>query len=230
MTHTCVVVGTDTEIGKTQVCLALLNTARALGLTTLAMKPIASGFDDEGNNDDLCRLALASSLEAPRHLVNPYAFKPAIAPHLAASEAGESIRFQVIDQALQALLALQPDVLLVEGVGGVLLPLGPDGGGGEWLQHLGLPVLLVVGMRLGCLNHALLSAEALLRRNIRLVGWVANCLTPAMPRLDGNIGTLNRELARSGVAALATLAFGATAFNETVFGDLQKRLNAPHAP
>ena len=190
------VAGTDTEVGKTFVTAALLHGLKQRGVRALGMKPVAAGTDANGRNDDVETLIAASSVCAPRELVNPYLFAPAIAPHIAASESGVLIDLARIEQAFTALRPLA-DVVLVEGVGGFCVPLGESSGTGadDLAVRLGLPVILVVGMRLGCINHALLTAEAIAARGLTLASWVANRIDPAMARFDENLATLKARLA-----------------------------------
>ena len=184
------ITGTDTEIGKTFVTSALLHRFRQAGLSSLGMKPVAAGLDGHGLNEDVEQLMAASSVQADRVLVNPFAFKHPIAPHLAAAEEGRDIRFAPIHTAL-AQLRQQADVVLVEGVGGFRVPLGPEGDSADLAETLGLPVILVVGLRLGCINHALLTVEAIRSRGLPLAGWVANAVDPLMLRGAENVATLD---------------------------------------
>jgi dethiobiotin synthetase len=131
---------------------------------------------------------------APRELVNPYAFKSPMAPHAAAAEEGRDIRFAPIHQAFAQLKA-QADVVVVEGVGGFCVPLGPEGDSADLAQTLGLPVILVVGLRLGCINHAILTAEAIRARGLQLVCWVANQVDAAMRNPEDSIAALEERLA-----------------------------------
>lgn len=185
--------GTDTEVGKTFAACALLHAFQRQGRAAVGMKPVAAGTDESGRNDDVERLIAASGVQAPRALVNPYCFASPIAPHLAAAEEGRAIEPAAILDAY-AQLAAQADVVLVEGVGGFRVPLGEGFDTADLAQVLGLPVILVVGLRLGCLNHALLTAEAIARRGLRLAGWIANAIDPAMARSDDNVATLAARL------------------------------------
>lgn len=186
--------GTDTGVGKTFVTCALLLSARRQGLRVLGMKPIAAGVDAEGRNEDVEMLIAASSHAAPRELVNPYCFELPIAPHLAATIENRRIDPARIAAAARD-LAAEADLLLVEGVGGFRVPLGDDVDTADLAVRLGLPVILVVGMRLGCLNHALLTAESIQARGLTLAGWVANRIDPGMVRPDENIAALKTRLA-----------------------------------
>ncbi len=187
------IAGTDTGVGKTHVACALLNATRRMGLSAVGMKPIAAGVEADGFNEDVTRLMAASSLQPPLTLVNPYLYDPPIAPHLAAAESGRPILIRQIQQALAQLQTLA-EVVWVEGVGGFRVPLDDDHDTADLAVALALPVVLVVGLRLGCLNHALLTAEAIERRGLNLVGWVANHIDPAMARFEANLATLQNRL------------------------------------
>ncbi len=185
--------GTDTEIGKTFVTCALLHHAAQRGLRAAGIKPVAAGTDAAGRNEDVESIRAASNVVLPRAIVNPWCFAAAIAPHIAAAEEGVVIDFAPIlaacEQARQ-----QADLVIVEGVGGFRVPLGVDRDSADLAVALGLPVILVVGLRLGCINHALLTAEAVAVRGLKLAGWVANCIDPAMPRRAENIAALEQRL------------------------------------
>jgi len=185
--------GTDTEIGKTFITCALLHRARLDGLKAVGLKPIAAGTDAAGLNDDVEAIRAASNVELPRQIINPWCFEPAIAPHIAAEEAGVRIEFGPIKASCDA-ARQQADLVIVEGVGGFCVPLGVDRNTADLAVDLGLPVILVVGMRLGCISHALLTAEAIAARSLKLVGWVANRIDPAMSRFAENLATLQTLL------------------------------------
>ena len=191
------VTGTDTEVGKTLCTAALLRVARLQGLRTVGMKPIASGCEatPEGlrNEDALTHLAETS---APLHAyatVNPYAFAPAIAPHIAAAEAGVSVDLRRIAECWTE-LTRDRDFALMEGAGGWQVPIDATRFFPELAVHLQLPVVLVVGLRLGCINHALLTAQAIATRGLRLAGWIGNRIDPQFSRLDDNLAALHRHL------------------------------------
>ncbi len=184
------VTGTDTEVGKTYSTCALLHRARQQGLCALGLKPVAAGTGADGKNEDVEAIRAANSLTLPEPILNPYLLAPPIAPHIAAREAGVEIRFAPIKSAVDE-ARQQADLVLVEGAGGFRIPLGPDGDSADLAAHLGLPVILVVGMRLGCINHALLTVEAILARGLPLAGWIANTIDPAMNRFDDNLATLS---------------------------------------
>ncbi|MCW5574507.1 MAG: dethiobiotin synthase [Burkholderiales bacterium] len=190
------VAGTDTGVGKTLAACALLHGFAALGLRAVGMKPVAAGAvrrNGAWHNDDVAQLRAASSVEAGLSSVNPYCFAPAVAPHVAAAEAGVVIRTTTI-AAHYARLARVADVVVVEGVGGLLVPLGRRSCASEIPLRLGIPVVLVVGLRLGCLNHALLTVDALRMHGLRLAGWIANQIDPRMSRKSQNLDTLRQRI------------------------------------
>lgn len=182
------VTGTDTEVGKTVVTAGLLRAFGRAGHGAVGMKPVAAG-SEEGRYADVERHRAAGNRAAPARLVNPYAFEPPIAPHVAAALAGVEIRIETIVAAHRELTG-HADVMVVEGAGGFMIPLNDRETGADLVSALGIPVILVVGMRLGCLNHALLTQEAVLSRGLALAGWVANVIEPGMPHLDRNVETL----------------------------------------
>lgn len=186
------ITGTDTSVGKTLVSCALLHAFSARGKTTLGMKPIATGCVS-GEWMDVKAVIAASSVVAPRECVNPYSFIPPIAPHIAAKQAGIEIDVEVIRQACFKLQKIA-EVVLVEGVGGFVVPLNDHQNGADMAHILGLPVILVVGMRLGCLNHALMTAQAVEAIGLQLAGWVANQIDPQMISFDENVRTLTQRL------------------------------------
>lgn len=193
----CFVIGTDTGVGKTRVSVAMLRGFQATHARCVGMKPVASGCEWNGErwvNDDAQQLQAASTLQAPLDFTNPYAFPAAIAPHLAAREVGVAVNLDHIEASFHA-LRQQADAVVVEGAGGLLVPLNDEGHTlADLVQRLNIPVVLVVGMRLGCLNHALLTQEALLARRVPFAGWVANALSPDMPQLQANVDTLRQHL------------------------------------
>lgn len=199
------VTGTDTGVGKTLVACALLNAYARQGLRAVGMKPVAAGAAEQGGrlvNDDVMALTAASSVAAAAELLNPYCFAPPIAPHIAAAEAGVIIDLQRIRHAYRALTAIA-DRVIVEGAGGFRVPLGRDGDTARLAAMIGLPVVLVVGMRLGCINHALLTADAVRASGLVLAGWVANHIDPAMSHADENVATLEARLGAPLVARIA---------------------------
>ncbi len=190
------VTGTDTEIGKTLVACALLHKLREKYPRVVGAKPVAAGLAPDGTNDDVARLRAASSLQVAPALDNPYALPEPVSPHLAARVARTQIDLQTIDQAVQA-MRQQADAVVVEGVGGFLVPLSDTEDGGNLAHRLRLPVVLVVGLKLGCLNHALLTQEAIASRGLPLAGWIASCVDPDMLRVDDNIASLRARMRAS---------------------------------
>lgn len=190
------VTGTDTEVGKTRTSVALVHALRAQGLRVAAMKPVASGSraTPEGlRNEDAEQLRAAAD-DGPVYAdVNPYAFAPPIAPHLAAEDAGVAIDPQRI-RTVFARLSAGADFTVVEGVGGWEVPLGPGTSTADLALALQLPVVLTVGLRLGCINHAILTARAVQARGLRLAGWVANHIAPDFGEAGRNIATLRAWL------------------------------------
>ncbi len=190
------VTGTDTNCGKTAISLALMAARQARGARVLGMKPVASGCDPSPQgprNADALRLLAQSSAAAPYHLVNPYAFVPPIAPHLAAARAGVEIRLDTIVSAYRALSA-GCDLVVVEGVGGWRVPLSPTLSVSDIPRALDLPVILVVGLKLGCLNHALLTADSIRAQGSALAGWVGNGIDPELQAGEENRATLAARL------------------------------------
>jgi dethiobiotin synthetase len=197
MTAAFFVTGTDTEVGKTTVAAALLHAARQAGLSTAAAKPVASGCErtTEGlRNSDALALLKECSLPMRYEQLNPFAFEPAIAPHLAAREAGVELSVAKLLQPVRDMLGLNADFSVVEGAGGWRVPLAGRETLSELAVQLGLPVILVVGVRLGCINHALLSTEAIELDGLQVAGWVANIIDPATSRLQENLQTLTERL------------------------------------
>ncbi len=189
------ITGTDTGVGKKHASCALLRRARHQGLRACGYKPVASGCErtpDGLRNEDGLALLAESAPGLGYAQVNPLALEPASAPHVAAREAGI-----VLDPAAMnaghAALAAAHELVLVEGAGGWRVPLGGTVGFDDWVAAQGWPVVLVVAMRLGCINHALLSAESILRRT-RLAGWIANRVPPAMPQWQDSLDTLVRQI------------------------------------
>ena len=190
------VTGTDTDCGKTVVARGVVAALRSRGLRVGVMKPVAAGAvsTPEGlRNQDALDLIAESGLDLPYATVNPCVYVPAIAPHVAAAQTGVPIRFAPLPDAF-ARIRQASDVVVVEGAGGWRVPLGPDGDMADLAAALRLSVLLVVGLRLGCLNHALLTAESIERRGCRLAGWVGNVVDPAMAMRDENVATLRERL------------------------------------
>lgn len=193
MGKTYFVTGTDTDVGKTLVSCGLLEAARKKELKTLALKPIAAGCEttsDGLRNEDALRLMRSATLELPYDLVNPIALELAIAPHIAAREAGVRITVDRLAGYCRGALLRKNDLALIEGAGGWRVPLSDRERLSGLPKALNTPVILVVGMKLGCINHTLLTAEAILRDGLPLAGWVANQVDSQMSCFDENLQTL----------------------------------------
>jgi len=190
------VTGTDTGVGKTRMAAALCLAFVAAGRRVAAMKPVASGcFATRGGlrNGDALALQTAMNVRASYADVNPFAYQPAIAPHIAAAEAGRPVDVDVLDRSYER-LALQSDVTVVEGAGGWLAPLDDTRTFAALAARWQLDVVLVVGLRLGCLNHALLSVESIQRHGLKLAGWIGNSVDAEFPRRDANVETLRARI------------------------------------
>jgi len=193
---TLFVTGTDTGVGKTLIAAALLHALRVRGHKVAGMIPVASGARQSSDgwiNDDALALMAEASEPAPYRIINPYTFDPAVAPHIAAGEAGIRIDLREIERAFRILSGLA-DIVVVEGAGGWLTPLNERDSFADLARAIHAKVLLVVGMRLGCLNHALLTAQSIRASGQRLVGWVANGVDPRFERASDNLRTLEERL------------------------------------
>ena len=205
------VAGTDTEIGKTLVSSALVHSFAQQGLIAVGMKPVAAGaLLDDGVwvNEDVMSLKASSNLAASSErdqLINPYLFKLPAAPHIAAEQEGRQIALSVIVDCYQQ-LASQVEAIIVEGVGGFNVPFNATEDSAQMAQRLNLPVILVVGMRLGCINHALLTAEAIAARGLSLAGWVANSAQHEMAYLQENLRALQERIKAPLLGCIPNLA------------------------
>ncbi|PPU03191.1 dethiobiotin synthase [Xanthomonas arboricola] len=191
------VTGTDTGIGKTMASTALLHALRARGHTAVGMKPVASGCEQTPHgwrNEDALALQAASAPQPDYATLNPYALPAPLAPELAAADVGVTLSLEPIARAFAQLRA-QAEVVVVEGVGGWAAPLSADLDQADLVRALKLPVVLVVGIRLGCINHARLSAAAIAADGLDCIGWIANEVDPQMERIEENIGMLRQRLA-----------------------------------
>lgn len=191
------IAGTDTGIGKTHAACTLIHALRANGRRVCGMKPVASGCIETAQglrNDDALALQAASSEPVPGYdAINPVALREPLSPHLAAAHAGVTIALPMLQAAFDALEA-RYDTVVVEGVGGWRVPLAPGLLASQLPRAWDLPVVLVVGLRLGCLNHAMLTAEAIVADGCRLIGWIGNCIDPDMAAFGENIDTLHALL------------------------------------
>jgi len=202
------IAGTDTDVGKTYITEALLRAGQQRGLTTLGLKPLAAGadlIDGHWSNDDARRLLAVSTLKLPYEQVNPVLLRAALAPHLAADMEQRRLTAQRLAGFCRGtLMTQQAQLTLIEGAGGWRVPLNNRETLADVAIELNLDVILVVGMRLGCLNHSLLTIEAIQRDGLRLAGWVANCIDPQMTSLDANIQSL---ISRIPAPLLGTMPF-----------------------
>ena len=194
MSKTWFVAGTDTGVGKTAVSCALMAAAAASGLRTAAVKPVAAGCDNKGQNDDALHLMAAMTEELEYSQVNPIALEAAIAPHIAASLEGKTLQASRLVGLCRGVMLGKADFVLIEGAGGWRVPINPRETLADVAIQLRVGVILVVGMRLGCINHALLTAEAIRRDGLQLIGWVANQPGPRMARHEENLETLRQML------------------------------------
>ena len=188
------ITGTDTGVGKTLISCALLHGFTEQGKRVAGFKPVAAGCDEDGYNDDAKMLRMGSSLSLTYEQVNPYCLCDAIAPHIAARNEGVSINFPRI-LAVYRELAGQVDEVIVEGAGGFSVPLNDQQSSADLAQELALPVIMVVGMRLGCLNHALLTVRAIDDYGLECAGWVANVSKVDMHALHENVEALRERIA-----------------------------------
>lgn len=198
MALTFFVTGTDTHVGKTFVTAALLRALNAEGLKTVGLKPLASGCvwqEGAWKNDDALILQQAASQFLPYAVINPIALIDPVAPHLAARKQGQNLSLEKLAMALQPGLNVDADVTLIEGAGGWYVPLNEQDYFSDLARVLSLPVILVVGIRLGCINHALLTVAAIEHAGVSLAGWVANCVDPSMDCREENIDCLRQKIA-----------------------------------
>jgi dethiobiotin synthetase len=190
------ITGTDTGIGKTLVAVSLLQALVHHGLRVSAMKPIASGSEQTPaglRNPDALALAAAANVDVPYEWLNPYCFEPAISPHIAADEAKINVDLSVVQERFHT-LANGADFVIVEGAGGWHAPINNSQTMADLPLALNIPALLVVGLRLGCLNHALLTRQAIAASGVEFAGWVANSIDPGLERSAENLATLTRTL------------------------------------
>ena len=189
------ITGTDTDVGKTVVACGFLAAANQQGLRTAAIKPVAAGCEitEQGmTNNDALQLQAAASHKLSYQQINPVALEPAIAPHIAAAEAGVRMSASRLVGYCRGVSLMPVDMVFIEGAGGWRVPINSRETLADVARELECAVIVVVGMRLGCLNHALLTMEAIRRDGLQIAGWVANILDPEMPRLQENIDTLKQ--------------------------------------
>ncbi|WP_434339167.1 dethiobiotin synthase [Motilimonas cestriensis] len=197
MSQAFFVTGTDTEVGKTFITCALMQGLRSVNKTVIGYKPIAAGAELSHHgllNEDALLLQRNGSIDLPYEAINPIVFAPPIAPHIAAQQAGQAISMEMVNIGFQQLKHQESDFLLVEGAGGWRLPLGNGQYLSDWVASEQLPVILVVGMKLGCLNHAILTAESIIASGLKIAGWVANSSASEQAYLTENIDYLRQHI------------------------------------
>ena len=191
--HAFFVTGTDTDAGKTLVTQGLLEAVNRAGLRTFGLKPVAAGCEqtpDGLQNDDALKLQAAANVKLPYEQVNPIALEPAIAPHIAAQKIGKPLSASRLAGYCQGAMLQPVDCVFIEGAGGWRVPLNSRETLAQLAIELNKPVILVVGMKLGCINHALMTAECIRRDGLTLAGWVANRVDPEMSEFEANLDTL----------------------------------------
>lgn len=196
-TNKIFITGTDTGVGKTHVSCILLQAFAAAGYRTMGIKPLASGCAKVGNhyyNDDALQLMSHATIKLPYRLINPYAFAPAIAPNIAANKANTHINVDNLLEHFQQNCFSNYDMMIIEGVGGWSVPLNHSQTMADFVKALNCPVIMVVGMRLGCLNHALLTERAILNDQVPLLGWIANAVQTDFEYFEENLKTLQTHL------------------------------------
>lgn len=190
------ITGTDTNVGKTYVSTTLLHAFSSLGFKTLGLKPIASGHTGDGRpyNEDALSLQQASSIKLPYEKINPFCFKEAIAPHIAAKKAGVRLDLETLNEKLIRTLTIPADLCIIEGAGGWLVPLNDKETIADFVIQHGFHAILIVSIQLGCINHALLTQQAMLSKKIPILGWIANYKTPFIDHSNEQIQTLKQWL------------------------------------
>ncbi len=190
------ITGTDTDIGKTYISNLLLKQLNSAGYTTFGIKPIASGchYNNDGLlvNDDALSLQQSASLFRSYPVVNPIALEDSVAPHLAADNMGLTLTKEHVKQKILSSVQDEADINIIEGVGGWSVPLNDNELFSTVIAELNIPVILVVGIKLGCLNHAILTYQSIIQMNVPFIGWIANCLVPETLLLEENIATLRQ--------------------------------------
>lgn len=216
------ITGTDTHIGKTTIACALLAKAQQQGFSTLGVKPIASGCNmsnDGLRNSDALLLQAHSTIKVPYQEINPVCLAEPLSPHIAAKRANKRLSINQLVGYTRATLSHKPQFAVVEGAGGWRVPISDRELLSALPKELKLPVILVIGMRLGCLNHAILSTEAIAKDGLQLAGWVANCIDPNMAALDENIQTLK--------GILAAPCLGVVPFQDTIANNIADFIHLP---
>ena len=213
--HSFFIAGTDTDSGKTHVTCALLETFRKHKLDAIGLKPVASGADESGHNEDALKLQQASTIALAYNTINPLCFDTACAPHIAAHHENKSLSLDTLETDFSSLPPAH--AVFIEGVGGWMAPIDYKYTFADYVKKLNIEVILVVGIKLGCLNHSLLTAAHLQQLGIRVKGWIANCINPETLYISDNIDTLKNMLP---FPCLGELAFGSNLFTETTIHSL----------
>lgn len=191
------ITGTDTDVGKTYITTGILNVFNQQKCSTLGIKPVASGctlINGVLQNADALALQNVSSIKLPYHQINPIALEPAIAPHIAAAQKNHKITLHELKEKTQYALQYPADICLVEGAGGWYTPLNDEETMADYVKAIELKVILVVGIRLGCINHAILTYKAIKQHKISVAGWIANCIDPTMQAYNENIACIKKFL------------------------------------
>jgi len=191
------IAGTDTNVGKTYISTGMLSAFNEAGFSTIACKPVASGcmvHNDKLYNADALALQAACSVKLHYDYINPFAFAAPIAPHIAAQHAGRELSVELLQQKCRTVLSYPADICLIEGAGGWYTPLNHHETLADFVVRMQFYVVLVVGMRLGCLNHSILTSQALQQAGIKVAGWIANCIEPELPALEENLASLKARL------------------------------------
>jgi dethiobiotin synthetase len=221
------VTGTDTAVGKTLVACSLLQALNARGVRAIGMKPVAAGFDAQGTWEDVERIRAASPIAAPPEDIAPYRLRAPASPHFAAAEEGLAIEEEVVLAALDRLERLA-DLVVIEGAGGFRVPLSARLDSAGLAAALGAPVVMVVPMRLGCINHALLTAEAIAGRALTLLGWVANCgIDPDYSRVAPTVDTITDRVRSPCIGTLPRLVLGQSGAGHLNIDPILLRLRTP---
>jgi dethiobiotin synthetase len=221
LTNGFFITGTDTEVGKTLVSGAVILKMREQGINTLGFKPVVAGTyqDHDGKilNEDLETLRIASQLAPGQMVLCPYIFDAPIAPHIAAEKLGSTLDLKIMMSAYEQIHS-QAEAVVVEGAGGFFVPINARENLSDLAQNLQLPIIMVVGMQLGCINHALLTEEALTSRQLKVAGWIANTLSSEMPFLKENIQYLQNKMKVPLLGVIPSLPAA-----------LQKQIDAPYS-
>ena len=221
MSRRIFITGTDTEVGKTYIGAGLLQLLNIQGMRTIGLKPVASGcekIEDKLINSDALQLQQHASISLDYDTVNPLAFEPPVAPHIIAEQHGQTLSVKQLTELTKPALQLDADLILIEGFGGWYAPLNSRETMADYVKYMQFDVLLVVGMRLGCLNHAALSYQAITNNGLNCIGWVANCIEPDMAYLHENIALLKQSL--------PTPCLGVVDYNQTPAASLTLPLSA----